>query len=174
MYLTLSVYYTCVGIELKKPGAEPKVFVPAEEVPTAYTVEQLQFLLGLALVLGFVFMLFVDQCGGGHSHNHSGASGKEWQVVLPAPTLIISTQVYTDIQLFDSLMPRLPPHTHNFILKFSSYILSILFSPLLSFLSYFPPSPALTNILTSSYSHSPLPPILCSHLPLPHTQTQKY
>ena len=76
VHLTWSVYCT-VGIELKKPGAEPKVFVPAKEVTTGYTVEQLQFLLGLALVLGFIFMLFIDQCGGGHSHNHSSASSKE-------------------------------------------------------------------------------------------------
>lgn len=34
-------------------------------------MEQLQFLLGLALVLGFITMLLIDQCGGGHSHNHS-------------------------------------------------------------------------------------------------------
>ena len=59
-----------VGVELKKPEAEP-AFV-AETTP--YTVEQLQFLLGLALVLGFVFMLLIDQCGGGHGHSHS-ASG---------------------------------------------------------------------------------------------------
>ena len=32
--------------------------------------------IGVALVLGFVFMLLVDQLGGGHSHHHSSASGK--------------------------------------------------------------------------------------------------
>ena len=58
------------GVELKKPDAKPGVFVEGE-----YTVEQLQFLLGLALVMGFVAMLLIDQCGGGHSHNHS-ATGK--------------------------------------------------------------------------------------------------
>ena len=42
-----------------------------EEEGGPYTVEQLQFLLGLALVLGFIIMLLIDQCGGGHSHNHS-------------------------------------------------------------------------------------------------------
>lgn len=30
--------------------------------------ERLQTLMGLSLLLGFVFMLFVDQVGGGHSH----------------------------------------------------------------------------------------------------------
>ncbi len=40
-----------------------------------YTADQLQFLMGLSLVVGFVFMLMVDQCGGGHSHAH--ISGKQ-------------------------------------------------------------------------------------------------
>lgn len=30
--------------------------------------ERLQTLMGLSLLLGFICMLFVDQCGGGHSH----------------------------------------------------------------------------------------------------------
>lgn len=30
--------------------------------------ERLQMLMGLSLLLGFIFMLFVDQVGGGHSH----------------------------------------------------------------------------------------------------------
>ena len=62
-----------VGVELKKPEAPhkhiPNVFASEDSPP--YTVEQLQFLMGLALTLGFVFMLLIDQCGGGHSHNHS-------------------------------------------------------------------------------------------------------
>ena len=58
-----------IGVELKKPEAKPAGFTEEEGSP--YTVEQLQFLLGLALVLGFVTMLLIDQCGGGHSHNHS-------------------------------------------------------------------------------------------------------
>ena len=35
----------------------------------AYNRDQLQFLMGFSLVVGFVFMLLVDQCGGGHSHH---------------------------------------------------------------------------------------------------------
>ena len=34
--------------------------------------EKLQTLMGLSLLLGFIFMLFVDQVGGGHSHAPSG------------------------------------------------------------------------------------------------------
>ena len=54
----------CIGIELKKP-VEPHVHVHvhnafAGEESTPYTVEQLQFLMGLALILGFVFMLLID------------------------------------------------------------------------------------------------------------------
>ena len=30
--------------------------------------ERLHTLMGLSLLLGFIFMLFVDQVGGGHSH----------------------------------------------------------------------------------------------------------
>ena len=66
----LDVHFLFVGVELKDPkAAKPAGFVEEEGSP--YTVEQLQFLLGLALVLGFVTMLLIDQCGGGHSHNHS-------------------------------------------------------------------------------------------------------
>ena len=36
-----------------------------------YTFEQLQTLMGMTLVIGFIFMLIIDQCGGGHSHTHS-------------------------------------------------------------------------------------------------------
>ncbi len=34
----------------------------------AYDQEELQFMMGVSLTLGFVFMLLVDQCAGGHSH----------------------------------------------------------------------------------------------------------
>ena len=76
MHICLSV-----GVELKMPEAAKAVKPAAEfaeEEGSPYTVEQLQFLLGLALVLGFVAMLLIDQCGGGHSHNHStGEKRKE-------------------------------------------------------------------------------------------------
>ena len=41
-----------------------------EEGGSSYTIDQLQFMMGLSLVVGFVFMLLVDQCGGGHGHSH--------------------------------------------------------------------------------------------------------
>ena len=50
------------GVEEEKP------------VPVVYSTNQLQFFFGLSLVTGFVFMMLIDQCGGGHSHSHiSGA-----------------------------------------------------------------------------------------------------
>ena len=36
-----------------------------------YSDEQLQFMLGLSLVLGFVFMLAIDQIGSAHMHASS-------------------------------------------------------------------------------------------------------
>lgn len=41
-----------------------------DEEEGAYTTDQLQFMMGLSLTAGFVFMLLIDQCGGGHSHTH--------------------------------------------------------------------------------------------------------
>lgn len=41
-----------------------------------YTTDQLQIFMGLSLVTGFVFMMLIDQCSGGHSHTH--ISGKGW------------------------------------------------------------------------------------------------
>ena len=40
-----------------------------------YTTDQLQFMMGLSLVSGFIFMLLIDQCNGGHSHSHSAVPG---------------------------------------------------------------------------------------------------
>ena len=40
-----------------------------------YGEEELQTLMGASLLLGFIFMLFVDQVGGG-SHSHSSPSGQ--------------------------------------------------------------------------------------------------
>ncbi len=37
-----------------------------------YTTDQLQFMMGLSLVVGFVFMLLIDQCSGGHAHSVPG------------------------------------------------------------------------------------------------------
>ena len=43
----------------------------------AYSIEQLQFMMGLSLVLGFIFMLVIDQCGGGgHAHTHSSSDAE--------------------------------------------------------------------------------------------------
>ena len=41
----------------------------SEKDKMVYTTDQLQFFVGLSLVVGFIFMLLVDECGGGHSHN---------------------------------------------------------------------------------------------------------
>jgi hypothetical protein len=41
-----------------------------DEKGATYSTDQLQFMMGVSLVVGFVFMLLVDQCGGGHSHSH--------------------------------------------------------------------------------------------------------
>ena len=38
--------------------------------------EELHYLIGVALVTGFVFMLLVDQIGGGHAHSHGQQAGK--------------------------------------------------------------------------------------------------
>ncbi len=38
--------------------------------PPVFTTDQLQFFFGLSLVTGFLFMMLIDQCGGGHSHAH--------------------------------------------------------------------------------------------------------
>lgn len=46
----------------------------------------LQTLLGLSLLLGFIFMLLVDQIGGGHSHSPS-SSGISMTLVLLDRTL---------------------------------------------------------------------------------------
>ena len=45
------------GVEEEKPVIE-------------YSTDQLQFFMGLSLVTGFVFMMLIDQCSGGHSHTH--------------------------------------------------------------------------------------------------------
>ncbi|XP_064403338.1 zinc transporter ZIP9-like isoform X2 [Halichondria panicea] len=44
-----------------------------------YSTDQLQFMMGFSLILGFVFMLLIDQCSGGHAHSipdaENGANG---------------------------------------------------------------------------------------------------
>lgn len=60
-------------VEIQAPKVEVQNAdkeVEMEEGTSPYTIDQLQFLMGLSLVVGFVFMLLVDQCGGGHSHSH--------------------------------------------------------------------------------------------------------
>ena len=34
-----------------------------------YTVHELNVVMGLTLVLGFLFMMLVEHCGGGHAHS---------------------------------------------------------------------------------------------------------
>ena len=42
------------------------------DLTESFTVDQLQLMMGASLVLGFIFMLVIDQVGGGgHSHTHS-------------------------------------------------------------------------------------------------------
>ncbi|XP_792196.3 zinc transporter ZIP9 [Strongylocentrotus purpuratus] len=41
------------------------------------SVEDLHSLVGIALVFGFVFMLLVDQIGGGHGHSHAQIPGEQ-------------------------------------------------------------------------------------------------
>ena len=48
--------------------------------------ESLEFLLGLSLVLGFVFMLVVDQCG---SHSHSSGTGMRVLHCIPCRLCMI-------------------------------------------------------------------------------------
>ncbi|PIK53089.1 putative zinc transporter ZIP9-A [Apostichopus japonicus] len=43
------------------------------------SVEEAHHLIGVALVLGFVFMLLVDQCSGGGSHSHGTTTDNESQ-----------------------------------------------------------------------------------------------
>lgn len=70
------------AVEIQPPNVEaPNVDKEAESMEEeggegGYSTDQLQFLMGLSLVVGFVFMLLVDQCGGGHSHSH--VSGEKW------------------------------------------------------------------------------------------------
>lgn len=55
---------------------EELVVEDAEGDRIGYNTDQLQFMMGLSLVVGFVFMLLVDQCGGKGGHSHSLLSGK--------------------------------------------------------------------------------------------------
>ncbi|XP_022093533.1 zinc transporter ZIP9-like [Acanthaster planci] len=41
-----------------------------------HSEEELHYVIGVALVLGFVFMLLVDQIGGAHGHSHTQIAGE--------------------------------------------------------------------------------------------------
>ncbi len=43
--------------------------VEVGELEGGFGEEQLHLMMGASLTLGFVFMLLVDQCGGGHAHS---------------------------------------------------------------------------------------------------------
>lgn len=74
--------------EAEHPVGEVEIQPPKVEVQNGdkdaedeegedYTTDQLQFMMGVSLVVGFVFMLLVDQCGGGHSHAHVSGEGRQ-------------------------------------------------------------------------------------------------
>jgi len=57
-----------------KGGDEMEGVEEEKPAPVVYNTNQLQFFFGFSLVTGFLFMMLIDQCGGGHSHSHiSGA-----------------------------------------------------------------------------------------------------
>lgn len=57
--------------QVKDVPHEGEVPAPIALDPTEnYTFEQLQLMMGVSLVLGFTFMLMIDQVGGG-GHSHS-------------------------------------------------------------------------------------------------------
>lgn len=56
--------HTTKALDVAKPGSE--IASEAEHDHSHGT--ELHSFIGVALVLGFVFMLLVDQIGGGHSH----------------------------------------------------------------------------------------------------------
>ena len=51
----------------------PLAVVEAEHEDHDHDVADIHSLIGVALVLGFVFMMLVDQLGGGGGHSHSSA-----------------------------------------------------------------------------------------------------
>ena len=59
-----------VEIQPPKVNGGDKEVDSLDEEEKVYSTDQLQFLMGLSLAGGFVFMLVIDQCGGGHSHAH--------------------------------------------------------------------------------------------------------
>ena len=72
-----------MAINLPNAGAEEAhkpAIVPTTPltglVGDGHSEEQLQTLMGLSLLLGFIFMLFVDQVGG-WSHTHSPPPGRQ-------------------------------------------------------------------------------------------------
>ena len=69
------------NVEVLNADKEVESIEGEEEEEGEYTTDQLQFMMGLSLVVGFVFMLLVDQCGGGHSHAHvTGIMGQYYVV----------------------------------------------------------------------------------------------
>ncbi|XP_041468627.1 zinc transporter ZIP9-like [Lytechinus variegatus] len=68
-----------VGPENKADGAQEanhEAVVDNAHTHAHSSVEDLHSLIGIALVFGFVFMLLVDQIGGGHGHSHSQLPGE--------------------------------------------------------------------------------------------------
>lgn len=74
-----------------KDGALPAAALAAvkahllDDNSSNYSEDQLLFMLGLSLLLGFVFMLLVDQLVG--SHNHRGAPSPLGELVIAEVTV---------------------------------------------------------------------------------------
>ena len=63
--------------QLESGVSEPKVAVePVAGSSGEHGHEQLHAYIGVSLVLGFVFMLLVDQIGTSHLHSSSSSDGK--------------------------------------------------------------------------------------------------
>lgn len=65
--------------EIKEGHEEEKREVVEGHEHHHSSVEEAHHLIGVALVLGFVFMLLVDQCSGGGSHSHGASADSESQ-----------------------------------------------------------------------------------------------
>ena len=74
--------------EVPHAGEGPAPIAP--EPTENFTFEQLQLMMGVSLVLGFTFMLMIDQVGGGgHSHS-TGRLASTLASSKPLPSLSLS------------------------------------------------------------------------------------
>ena len=78
--------------------------------------KRLQTLMGMSLLLGFIFMLFVDQCGGGHSH--APTSGEH--VHCTCTCMSVSVPIFhefgaVDVELFPSTYRYIIPYFYLYV-----------------------------------------------------------